>query len=66
MLLALSRTKRERSVPLRSIDRQRRDSAVLVDEAPQAYKDIDEVMENARELVETKFVLKQFINVKGD
>jgi hypothetical protein len=24
------------------------------------------VMENARELVETKFVLKQFINVKGD
>jgi tRNA-splicing ligase RtcB len=39
---------------------------VLLDEIPGAYKDIDEVMENAKELVEIKYVLKQFVNVKGD
>ena len=43
-----------------------RHSGALLDEIPGAYKDIDQVMENARELVETKFVLKQFVNVKGD
>jgi tRNA-splicing ligase RtcB len=43
-----------------------RHSGALLDEIPGAYKDIDEVMENAKELVETRFVLKQFINVKGD
>jgi tRNA-splicing ligase RtcB len=41
-------------------------SSVLLDEIPSAYKDIDQVMENARDLVEVKYVLKQFINVKGD
>jgi tRNA-splicing ligase RtcB len=43
-----------------------RHSKVLLDEIPSAYKDIDEVMEHARDLVEIKFVLKQFVNVKGD
>jgi tRNA-splicing ligase RtcB len=43
-----------------------RHSGALLDEIPGAYKDIDQVMENASELVETRFVLKQFINVKGD
>ena len=43
-----------------------RHSEALLDEIPGAYKDIDQVMENARELVETRFVLKQFVNVKGD
>jgi tRNA-splicing ligase RtcB len=43
-----------------------RDSTVLLDEIPGAYKDIDQVMEHARDLVEVKHVLKQFINVKGD
>lgn len=43
-----------------------RHSKVLLDEIPGAYKDIDEVMENARDLVEVKYVLKQFVNVKGD
>src|SRR3954468_6397127 len=43
-----------------------RHSKVLLDEIPAAYKDIDEVMEHARDLVEVKHVLKQFINVKGD
>jgi tRNA-splicing ligase RtcB len=43
-----------------------RRSRVLLDEIPAAYKDIDEVMEHARDLVEVKYVLKQFVNVKGD
>jgi len=43
-----------------------RHSAVLLDEIPGAYKDIDEVMEHAKDLVEVKYILKQFVNVKGD
>jgi tRNA-splicing ligase RtcB (3'-phosphate/5'-hydroxy nucleic acid ligase) len=43
-----------------------RHSRVLLDEIPDAYKDIDQVMENAKDLVEVKYVLKQFVNVKGD
>jgi tRNA-splicing ligase RtcB len=43
-----------------------RHSKELLDEIPGAYKDIDQVMENARDLVEVKYVLRQFINVKGD
>lgn len=43
-----------------------RHSKVLLDEIPGAYKDIDQVMEHARDLVEIKYVLKQFVNVKGD
>lgn len=36
------------------------------DEIPSAYKDIDEVMENAKELVKIEHTLRQIINVKGD
>jgi tRNA-splicing ligase RtcB len=43
-----------------------RHSKVLLDEIPGAYKDIDEVMANAKDLVEVKYILKQFVNVKGD
>jgi len=43
-----------------------RRSHVLVDEIPSAYKDIDQVIENARSLIEVKHTLRQFINVKGD
>ncbi len=43
-----------------------RHAHVLLDEIPGAYKDIDQVMEHARDLVEVKYVLKQFVNVKGD
>ncbi len=43
-----------------------RRSSVLLDEIPSAYKNIDEVMEHARDLVEVRHVLKQFVNVKGD
>jgi tRNA-splicing ligase RtcB len=43
-----------------------RHSKELLDEIPGAYKDIDQVMENAKDLVEVRYILKQFINVKGD
>ena len=43
-----------------------RHSRVLLDEIPAAYKDIDEVMEHAQDLVEVKYVLRRFGNVKGD
>jgi tRNA-splicing ligase RtcB len=38
----------------------------LIDELPEAYKDIDAVMENSKELVKVDHVLKQVLNVKGD
>jgi tRNA-splicing ligase RtcB len=43
-----------------------RHSKVLLDEIPGAYKDIDQVMEYTKDLVEVKHILKQFVNVKGD
>ena len=38
----------------------------FIDEIPGAYKDIDLVMENSKELVEIKHTLRQLVNVKGD
>ncbi len=43
-----------------------RHSAKLIDELPMAYKDIDEVMENSKDLVKIDHTLKQLVNVKGD
>lgn len=36
-----------------------------VDEIPDAYKDIDQVMDDARDLVEIEHTLRQILNVKG-
>lgn len=41
-------------------------SEAFLDEIPAAYKDIDQVMEDAKELVEIKHTLHQIVNVKGD
>mgnify|MGYP001561889107 FL=1 len=38
----------------------------LVDEIIGAYKNIDEVMENSKDLVKVEHVLHQVVNVKGD
>ena len=43
-----------------------RDTAAFLDEIPAAYKDIDVVMADARDLVEVRHVLRQIVNVKGD
>jgi tRNA-splicing ligase RtcB len=42
-----------------------RKDAEVIDEIPGAYKDIDQVMENQRDLVEVVAVLKQVLCVKG-
>lgn len=49
---------------MEGIEHRRTD--ILLDEIPEAYKDIDEVMENAKDLVKVEAVLKQILNVKGD
>lgn len=41
-------------------------SEAFLDEIPGAYKDIDVVMEDAKDLVEIKHTLHQIVNVKGD
>jgi tRNA-splicing ligase RtcB (3'-phosphate/5'-hydroxy nucleic acid ligase) len=43
-----------------------RHSAKLIDELPDAYKDIDEVMKNSEELVKVEHTLCQVLNIKGD
>ncbi|GAA3464960.1 RtcB family protein [Saccharothrix longispora] len=43
-----------------------RDTDAFTDEIPAAYKDIDVVMEDARDLVEVRHTLRQVVNVKGD
>lgn len=42
-----------------------RDAEALLDEAPSAYKPIEQVMRDAEPLVETVEVLSQFVNYKG-
>lgn len=42
----------------------RKDKGVI-DEIPGAYKDIDAVMENQKDLTETLHILKQLVCVKG-
>lgn len=41
-------------------------SEAFLDEIPGAYKPIDQVMEDAKDLVEIKHTLRQIVNVKGD
>jgi len=43
-----------------------RDTDAFIDEIPQAYKPIDEVMADAGDLVRIRHTLRQLVNVKGD
>ena len=43
-----------------------RRSEEFLDEIPGAYKDIDEVMENSKQLVKVEHTLRQVLNVKGN
>lgn len=66
-----SRTKAREQFTMEDFDKamvgiEHRREDVLLDELPGAYKDIDEVMENAKDLVKIEHTLKQIINVKGD
>lgn len=67
----MSRAKAKAAFTMEDFDKamvgiEHRRSDVLIDELPLAYKDIDEVMENAKELVKVDAILKQILNVKGD
>ncbi|MCD2441425.1 RtcB family protein [Agromyces sp. SYSU K20354] len=43
-----------------------RDTDAFIDEIPQAYKPIDQVMEDAASLVKVRHTLRQIVNVKGN
>lgn len=43
-----------------------RDTDAFIDEIPQAYKPIDQVMADASDLVSVRHTLRQLVNVKGD
>lgn len=43
-----------------------RDTDAFIDEIPQAYKPIDQVMADADDLVTVRHTLRQLVNVKGD
>lgn len=66
----MSRTEAKRRFTVDDLKKQtegvdcRKDSDI-VDEIPGAYKDIDEVMENQKDLVQIVAKLKQFICIKG-
>jgi tRNA-splicing ligase RtcB len=67
----LSRTQARKQFTLSDLDNAMRGiefrrSLALLDEIPSAYKDIDEVMEHAKDLIEVKHTLRQFVNMKGD
>lgn len=66
----MSRSKAKKKFSMKDIKEQtegvecRKDSGIL-DELPGAYKDIDKVMENQRDLVEVVAQLKQVMCIKG-
>lgn len=67
----MSRAKAKAAFTMEDFDKamvgiEHRRSDILLDELPMAYKDIDQVMENAKELVRVEATLKQILNVKGD
>lgn len=43
-----------------------RKTDAFLDEIPQAYKDIDVIMQDAADLVEINHTLRQIVNIKGD
>lgn len=43
-----------------------RHTDAFLDEIPAAYKDVDQVMADAVDLVGIRYTLRQFVNVKGD
>ncbi|MBO0811408.1 MAG: RtcB family protein [Microlunatus sp.] len=47
-------------------DIEYRDTDAFIDEIPAAYKDVDQVLADAADLVEIRYRLRQIVNVKGD
>ena len=68
---AFSRTKARKTFTRAQLDEamagiEWRHTDAFLDEIPAAYKDIDVVMEDAKDLVEVRHTLRQLVNVKGD
>lgn len=66
-----SRNEARRRLSMADFDREMkgvecRRSEALIDELPSAYKDIDQVMEDQKDLVDVVASLKQIVSVKGD
>lgn len=66
-----SRNEARRRLTMVDFDREMkgvecRRSEALIDELPSAYKDIDQVMDDQKDLVEVVATLKQVVSVKGD
>ena len=68
----MSRGQARREIPIEAFEAamagrawQRTDKAALVDEAPQAYKDIDQVMKDQADLVEIVHELRGVLSYKG-
>mgnify|MGYP003323257577 FL=1 len=68
----ISRGKARRELDLNAFISQMNDTVwdesnaeALIDEAPQAYKPIETVIEDSKDLVYTLTILKSFINYKG-
>jgi tRNA-splicing ligase RtcB len=57
-------TREQLDAAMEGIEWRRTDA--FLDEIPQAYKPIDQVMADAADLVEIRHTLRQFVNVKGD
>jgi tRNA-splicing ligase RtcB len=57
-------TRNQLDAAMAGIEWRRTDA--FLDEIPGAYKDIDVVMQDARDLVEIRHTLRQIVNVKGD
>ena|SRR5579872_1166438 len=51
-------------IAMKGIEYRKTDA--FIDEIPQAYKDIDQIMQDASDLVDIKYTLKQIVNIKGD
>src|SRR4051794_7297572 len=66
----MSRAKARQSFTMADFDRRWPALNIIVQrfsiEIPSAYKDIDKVMENTKELVKVEAVLKQILNVEGN
>ena len=67
----MSRTEARKRFDMKDLERrmegiESRLRPSLLDEHPDSYKDIDEVMERSKDLVRITHVLRQVLNVKGD
>jgi len=67
----MSRTKAKAQFKMEDLEKamegiEFRKSDVLIDEIPGAYKDVDLVIDQSKELIKVDHILKQILNCKGD